>query len=352
MTYSFRNRLKLHEGYRLDAEVPEITLAHSIDKGLVILWPVLREPGTHGGGFILAVEITKRGAIVSQADELVLEGSGYPDLDTAQTEGRKWRQYLIAALAREGKGADLGPDDQVTPAMEKIYGEDPPEFLGEIGIGVGHRVISDERRLLAFRTEPIPKFLNFAVGTPTVMLSGWLERFEQRTKDIREQHHRPWNKQESLAYRLVHLALGDSNPETRHIQLVTAIEVLFDDQNRPKLELEALDNLLAMVEGWSDSRCAAETKKRIIDILNADREESITQAGADQVTARLDGKYFDKDPDRFFKYVYDLRSRLVHRENKKRGKKRPDTDILRNVHSELLRFVLDLLDAYCSDSCR
>ncbi|WP_192176834.1 hypothetical protein [Mycobacteroides abscessus] len=349
MTYSFRNRFMLHKGSRLDADVPEITLT---DDGLVTLWPVLKEPGTPGGSFIWAAETAKKGTLISEADEFVLEGSGYPDLDTARTEGCRWRQYLIATLARAGKAADLGPDDQVRPATEIVYEEDPPKLFRGIGIGVGDRIITDDRRLLVFRTAPTPKFVNFSAGIPTVISPGWLERFEQQAKNLRGRHHRLWNKQETLAYRLVHLALADSNMETRHIQLVTAIEVLFDDQDRPELELEALNSLLTVVEGWPDSECAAETKKRIGEILDDDKEESITRAGAKQVADRLDGKYLDKDPGRFFKYVYALRSRLVHRESKKHGKRRPDTNTLRNVHSELLRFVLDLLDAYCSDSRR
>ena len=89
----------------------------------------------------------------------------------------------------------------------------------------------------------------------------------------------------------------------------------------------------------------------MIEILGDDKEESRNRAGSDQVARMLagNGKYFEKSAGDFFKHVYDLRSRLVHRESKRRKKKRPDLDTLRNVHPELLRFVLDLLEAYDSD---
>jgi hypothetical protein len=349
VTYSFRNRFRLQEGDRLDADVPEIELADSTDDGLVILWPVLREDFKGG---IFAVEITKRGTLVSQADELVLEGSGYPDPDTALAAGRKWRQYLTVALAREGRGVDFGPDDREIPVVDKVLEDDPPELFQGIGIEVGHRVITEDPRLLVFPTESTPKFVNFVPGTPIVKLSGWLERFEKKISDARERERerQPWNKQKILAYRLVHLAMTDSNPETRHIQLVTAVEVLLDDQDRPQPQLDALKNFLDEVKGWPDSEDAEkELKERMIEILNDDKEESINRAGSDQVARMLAGKYFKKSAGDFFKHVYGLRSRLVHRESKRRKKKRPDIDTLRKVQSELLRFVLDLLDAYDSD---
>jgi Apea-like HEPN len=344
VTYSFRNRFRLHEGDRLDADVPEIKLADSTEDGLVTLWPVQREVGTSGGGFIFAVEITKRGTLVSQADELVLQGDGYFDAD-ATVAGRKWRQYLTVALAREGKGVDFGADDQVTPAADIVYEDDPPELVQRIGIEVGHRVITDDPRLLVFPTTPIPKFVNFVPGTPTVKLSGWLERFEQRVKDIRERDQQPWSREKRLAYQLVHLALADSNPETRHIQLVTAIEVLFKKQNRPKPILDALKVLLAEVKKWPDSQ--NDVKTRMAQILNSNKEESINRAGREQVAAMLTGKYTDKSAAAFFEHVYDMRSGLVHREKPK--KPRPKIEDIREVQSELLRFVLDLLDAYDSD---
>ena len=98
MTYSFRNRFKLQEGDELDADVQEIKLADSAEDGLVVLRAPEREMG-----------LGVRGALISQASELVLQGSGHPDLNTAEAAGRKWRQILTVALAREGKGVFFRP---------------------------------------------------------------------------------------------------------------------------------------------------------------------------------------------------------------------------------------------------
>jgi hypothetical protein len=244
---------------------------------------------------------------------------------------------LTAALAREFIGVDFGPDDQVIPEFDHVYDDDPPAIVQQVGIE-GDRVITSDYRLLVFATEPEPKFIEFRMGTPTLKLSGWVDRLRQRIDDV--QDDQPWDRQKSLAYRLVYLALTDSNPETQNIQLVTAIEVLLKDQDQPQPILDALDRFLDEVDKWPES----EFKGRMSDILKDDKDESITRAGSEQVAALLEGEYGRKSPGKFFKHVYNMRSRLVHRE--RRGGRRPSIDKVRAIHTELVRFVLDFLDAY------
>lgn len=325
MAYTFRNRFKLPEADQLDADVREIKLADSTDDGLVILKPAT--PGM---------------SLISEAGELALQGSGYVDADAAVAAGRKWRQYLTVALARDCIGVDFGPDDQVKPIVDMVYEDDPPELFQKLAIKVGDRIIADDYRLFVFLTDPIPRFVNFQAGTPTVKISGWLERFEQKIDEARRGHHQQWNNHKTMAYRLVRLALNDSNPETKHIQLVTAVEVVLKHQDRPKNILDALDKLLAEVESWSHDPAV---KKRIKEILGENKkEESIMRAGSEQVAAMLEGTYNEKPAGKFFKDIYNMRSGLVHRE--KPGKPRPTIDGVRKIAAELQRFVLDLLDAY------
>jgi hypothetical protein len=329
VTYSFRNRFKLQEGDELDAAVQEIKLADSAEDGLVVLRVPEREMG-----------LGVRAAPISQAGELVLQGSGHPDLNTAEAAGRKWRQILTVALAREGKGVFFGPDDRIIPVADITYGYEPPGFLQTMGVEVGDRVIVDEYQLLVFPSEPTPKFVNAILGTPTVKISGWLGQFEKKINDAREGNRQSWNRQKALSYRLVHLALVDSNAETQHIQLVTALELLLKEHDRPQPILDALDDFIGEIDKWSDS----DLKRRMTDILKDGKAESITRAGSEQVAMLLDGEYFERDAGRFFKYVYNMRSGLVHRE--RAGRPRPEIEDIREVQPELRRFVLDLLDAY------
>ncbi|BBX38912.1 hypothetical protein [Mycobacterium simiae] len=330
MAYTFRNRFRLPDGDRLGTDTTEVELANSADDGLVVLKP------ERGKGFVVRTNLSSR------ADELILEGSYYVDVDAAAAAGRKWRQYLTIVFAREGRGVDFGPDDadRVIPTFDKIYENEPPGAFRAIGIEVGDRVIFDDYRLLVYKSDPLPKFIVSIPGIPVVNVSGWLETLKQRVNDARHRDYLPWNRQKAIAYRIVHLALTDSNPETRHIQLVTATEVLLEKRNRPQQILEAIDELLANVADWPDPG----VKRRISEILENAKEESITRTGSLQVAALLESRYDGKSAKKFFQYVYEMRSGLVHRETPKRP--RPTIDDVCKTYPELLKFVLDLLDAY------
>jgi hypothetical protein len=321
VTYSFRNRIRLGENERVAVAAHEYPLEDCVDDGTVVLMAAGHE------------------TLISKTSDLVLQGSGYVDEASAEAAGRRWRQILRATLAHEHTGVDFGPDDRVHPITDMVIEKPPYEWLKQAGYDVGDRVIGDEIGLLVFKSEPTPKFAFLEMGTPIVLVGG---RFEKNLNDARQRNGQPWGKQKSLAYQLVNAALRDSNPETQHIQLVTAIEVLLKKQNRPQPILDALKGLLAEVKRWPDSQ--EDVKIRIEQILNGSKEESINRAGSQQVTAILDGRYDDKSSGAFFEQVYDMRSGLVHRE--KPTKPRPTIESIRNIHSELLRFVLDLLDAY------
>lgn len=339
MTYTFRNRFRLRRGDLLDADVPEIRLTNSAEAAQVTLWPVQERVGPQG---IFSVAVTEKAPIISQSHDLVLQGDGYADAVGAANAGREWRRALTVALAREGRGVDFGPDDRLTPVTDKIFREAPPAMFEPLGITTGDRVIADDYQLLVYPTEPSPKFIDFVPGAPRVSISNWLETFDRRVRAARELEREPWSRQKALAYRLVHLALTDSNPETRHIQLVTAVEVLLSDQARPAPILDALDRLVAVVDEWPDDN----VKGRINDILRQNRGESVTSAGSYQVARLLpDHTFDDKLASQFFKRVYDIRSRLVHRE-RRRNKPRPTSDEVSRIYSHLLAFVLDLLDAH------
>ena len=119
-------------------------------------------------------------------------------------------------------------------------------------------MIEDDYRLLVFKSEPTPKFLLFEMGRPIITVSGV---FEKNLNDARQRNGQTWERQKTLAYQLVHAALRDSNPETQHIQLVTAIELLLDEQDRPQPQLDALESFLDEVKGWPDSKDAEKELK-------------------------------------------------------------------------------------------
>ena len=77
----------------------------------------------------------------------------------------------------------------------------------------------------------------------------------------------------------------------------------------------------------------------MLGLLNWLRQDSISQSGRKLASRRLgDRKYLDKTPEVFFKYCYEVRSRLVH------GKiPIPTIDETNAISGALEVFVSDLL---------
>lgn len=111
MTYTFRNRFKIG-GNRYAVDGHEYVLA---------------EPPSDDGRVVLK---SGSGQAISQTDELILQGSGYPDFDAAKDAGRRWRQYLTKALPRDGRGADFGDDGAVEsrPSWTACLRKNPQRF--------------------------------------------------------------------------------------------------------------------------------------------------------------------------------------------------------------------------------
>jgi hypothetical protein len=318
MTYTFHNRLTIFEE-RINIDVPTYELADTDDEHVILL-------------------AGERDTTIAKTGNLVVEGSGYPDEAAAVAAARGWRKALTVAFARAHIGADFGPDDRIAPDEDLIVGE-PSEILNRLGIKCGDRVVWDAHRLLVVTSAPRPRFLH-ATGSGTVTRG--LGDFERSLTESPAQTDQEWSAEKSLAYRLVHNALRDDNQETQHIQLVTAIEVLLKQQDRPPAIMTALNGLIDEVE----SRAADEegVQKRLLEILRDDLDESISRTACDQLSAVLTDTYGGKEVVSFFGQVYGMRSRLLHRK-RRRTERRPTATELGEVHFELLRLVLDFLEA-------
>lgn len=318
MTYSFHNRFTtFNERVNIDAGMH--VLADTDQERVILL-------------------AGSQATMIKDTGDLVLEGSRYSDEATAVTAAQQWRRALTVAFARSHMGADFGPDDSITPVVDMIV-QDPPEELRQIGIEPGDRIVRDWHGLLVVTSEPRPKFLLMQAHG---LVHRGAEQFESNVTDALARSNQPWSPEKTLAYRLVTYALRDDNPETQHIQLATAIEVLLQQQDRPQSVLDALNRLIDDVQQRPADQHGVQ--KRLLEILRGEREESILRAACDQLSALLTDTYDGKAVDIFFRQVYDMRSRLLHRKRRK-DEKRPTAIELGAVHFELLRLVLDYLDA-------
>lgn len=317
MSYAFRHCFKIVRGNHLDIEAEKYVLAES-----------------DAGGKVSLVS-TVSGRNISELSDLAVHGAGYGGIDDAIDAGRRWKLYLLKAFARQFTAVDFGEDDSpVFPESVIVSADSHLPFI-DMGMSEGDRVIGDSDRLQVFQAEPAPKFVRLSM--PATVKRG-MSQFETQLRDIRESDSTRWSDKHKLAYRLVHNALWDDNPEVRYILLVTAVESLLVEGPVESNVAAGLDRLLEIVEGWSDTGPA--TKDRLCQLLRNDKKESVSKLAAKKA-AILEGEYGGMDSVSYFKKAYNIRSNLVHGNTKRRltyGE-------LRRLDSELLRFVLDLLDA-------
>lgn len=319
MSYSFRNRFSTFDE-RLNVDATSHLLAdNEIER--------------------VRLSALAADTMIKDTGDLVLDGGGYADESTAFVAGQRWRRILTVAFARSHIGVDFGPDDQVRPQHDGTVGDDPGALLIQLGVRPGDRIVQDWHGLLVFKSDPRPRFLR-AWGEGVVLRG--LDQFEANLIDANAQADQDWTAEKKLAHRLVSNALRDDNPETQHIQLVTAIEVLLREQDRPPAVLQALNDLIDELQQRPAEDDAVQT--RVLEILRGTREESISRAACDQISAVLPGEYHGKSAEAFFRQVYNTRSRLLHRQRRRNGR-RPTTTELQEVHFELLRLVLDFLMA-------
>jgi hypothetical protein len=154
-----------------------------------------------------------------------------------------------------------------------------------------------------------------------------------------------WTDELRLAYQLVHSSLYDTNPETKYILLVTAIEALIPYREKDKEQSRLLDALKPLVDGIPDfnDRTRENVKKAIED----DKLETIRHFVSELIEG-LPGEYGGKSPKKYFDEVYyETRCPLAH--GNLRNIPNLSEDALIQQYSELLRFVLDILEAWTSD---
>ncbi|MBF6172544.1 HEPN domain-containing protein [Nocardia blacklockiae] len=316
MNYTFRHRFKIVRGNHLDVKAETYVLADSDLEGKVSL------------------RSTISGRNIDELSDLAVQGIGYDSVDDAICAGRRWKRYLLKVFARQIIAVDFGEDDSPVFSEGFIVSAYVPFPFGEISISEGDRLIVDSDQLQVFRTEPFPKFINSTAGAKVAV---GIRQFETLLRDIRRSDVTTWSVKRDLAYRLVHDALWDENPEVRYILLVTAVEALLVGRTVEPDILAGLDRLKRLVKAWTDGEPSV--KKRLLDLLREDKRESISKLATEKAEI-LDGEYGGMEPVAYFKDAYNIRSNLVHGNTK-----RPSYGELRARDSELLRFVLDLLDA-------
>ncbi|TDK85701.1 hypothetical protein [Mycolicibacterium mucogenicum] len=311
MPYTFRNKIRLTEHVAVTSDM-------SPDQACVA------EQGDDGQHVALFTD---------QRGTLVIYGQGYETSELAVEAGKKWRRHLMLALAREGLGADFG--DSGSPWSPEVFAK-----AAAAGKGVALRnyrlnvyeeganiVLIQNREATTVDIRYVPPQIDSRRLED--LIDGPLAKVSNSNYVI--------NERQQLALDLLHISYFDSNPETRNITLVTAVEALIVQSRRSS---DVVDHLEKLVDQVKEADIGVEARDIITNALGNMKNRSINEAG--QVLARklLTLNYDGLPPDKYFKRSYVDRCNLVHGSTR-----RPSSATLQVRNPILTSFVTDLLDA-------
>lgn len=268
--------------------------------------------------------------------DIALTGSAYSSFDAALHAGRRWRQIAQTTLAREGISCDFGDDEDAKLSPPAITA---PHVTGLWGLQPGEKLYEDRIGLLVFAAHPFPRFHFQYGGRPIVSKS---PPSREAIAAARQRDSGDWFDELRLAYKLVHSAIADTNPETKFILWVTAVEALIPYRKKEGDLTKLLEALRPVVDGMQTFD--EDTRKVVKDLLRSTQYQSIRKYGL-RLAGRLVGEYDGKMPKDYFDAAYATRSALAHgnlRENL-------GDEELNARFAELKRFVLDILETWIAN---
>lgn len=308
MPYSFRNRITLTQGMRFSCGSTTVKLSAAGATENVILHTPDQEQK------------------IEDATELVLSGGGYSTFVEAEEAGRKWRQHLVIAMARSGIGAEFGPVDDV-------------EARRGHGL-IGQMFYEDRLGLQVLQFDANAEFMN--ANCSGLVLKN-LDNFLAVLGVEVEKTYIPQRDSHRLAYALIHAAHFESNPETVHVLLVTAVEAVIASkrQSRGEPVRQILNEFKTVVK----QRFSAADPNRdlLLRALGGAKSEGINESGSRVASELLSNQYGEETPAVFSRAVYDQRNAIVHGRTPEEG--RPTGQELNERQAPLFQFVLDLLAA-------
>jgi len=308
MSFSYRIQIKFPDDTRLECE----NSTYKIDG--------------NGNFRPIRVDAFKQDNSISESSELVFKSDGFDNQKEAENEGDKVLNTLIRTFIHLKKGIDFGargPSFHITPeGLKHFQKQFEVERMLEGGLG-----------LKVYKTLPPPRFAQLNVSptvfTPINKLEQTFEKAETKFKEL--------NQKEFLSAQLFNSSYFEEIPESRFLLLVMAIEVLIECQPRSKNVEELIDELSELTK--TNEKIDSSDKQSILGSLSWLKSDSIGQAGRKLAKKKLsDKKYNEMSADKFFTYIYGIRSNLVHG-----NKDLPTSKDLGSLSPELEKFVSDLL---------
>jgi hypothetical protein len=276
--WSFRYRLSLAEGMRINSPETEIRLSIPESRELVLLRSRLGDP-------------------IDETRDLALHGSGHASSDLARDAGERWRDCITIAFAAHSLGADFGEQAAASWISPDLSEAQATEDHSE--------VLHDLHGLMVFPTEPAPAFLGITVGDAVIgkPMEGLLAAIRVACDGPAELTVR-----ERLAFASYTSSFGQP-PDARLVTLVSAVELLLEPGPRAAESQVVVDKLLNEV---ATSKLPDGEKRSMQSHIAWLRKQSIGQS-LKAIAHRLgDRRYMNLSTAKFLSNCYKLRSDLVH----------------------------------------
>jgi len=301
MTWTFRNRIELRPGSRLQHGEPEWIIDDSEPgKQVKVIGrrpkdiPVLQalQEGIEAASGVPLL------APINEAPRLILTGTGYACEADAMAAGEMWRGRLMRAFAMLNIGADFGgtdgPGGGATP-------------YGLAMMGRGRKVLNDPPKLWAYEADDEKPL--FIVANPIVdwRISSPHERLEDALTSVVATGG--LDRMRQVSYSLYAGSFGLA-PEPRFVMLMMAFESLLMPKPR---SAQTQTHVRSMMEATQASGLSGREVQSICGSLNWLLNQSISQAGRELAGSLGPRKYLNGEkPDKFFTKCYEVRSRLLH----------------------------------------
>ena len=313
MTYDFRIRATMVSSPRINADSNELALHES---------PPVR----------VTLRAARQDAAIKDCGALIVHGTGFASREEAHHQGEQWLDWVMAGFAAGLIGADFGVRAPITGGLSQASFDVMRQAIDAEGYGPV-QLYNERSGMNVYPTEPPAHFsLVEARGVSPRSPEMVLDAIQTaRAADLR------LSETFRLAYDLFAASCSEFPADARFLMLSMALETMIT-QSEPSVEAQALlDQLITHVASSAPVLEAASITGHLRDLK---RRESVNQAGRRLAATLSDGQrtYGGRDPQRFFRDVYRLRSDLVH------GRyPRPDQQLISLEAAHLQRFVADLL---------
>lgn len=249
-------------------------------------------------GLSLSLRASTPKKSLKDAERWALIGGGFRSDGEAWEAAARVQDALLLALAKIRLGADFG--DRAPKGALTADG------IAYCEAQTKKRIMNDVHGISVYSADPKPSFFRWeARGVRGINDNLFKDAFLEAIKQGLTLSDR-----ERVSLSLFHASFFQPTEDSRFLLLVMAVEALIELLPKSLQAHQRIDEFMQQIR---TSPLDSSEKESLLTSLCWMKKESIRQAGRRLVISRLGEKtYRDKPAAKFFSYVYDLRSKLVH----------------------------------------